>query len=231
MDVALHKLPVTFVLDRAGITGEDGASHNGMWDMSILQVVPGLSIAAPRDGVRLRELLREAVAISDGPSVVRYPKGRLGPDLPAIAEVGRMDVLRRDEAPDVLVVAFGAMAATAMDLADRVADHGIGVTVVDPRWAKPLDEALPKLAAGYRLVVTLEDNGRVGGCGAAVAQALRDAGIDTPLRDFGIPQRFLEHGKRDQVLDEIGLSAQDLARRVTEAIAQLEPALEAQPAE
>jgi 1-deoxy-D-xylulose-5-phosphate synthase len=231
MDVALHKLPVTFVLDRAGVTGDDGASHNGMWDMSILQVVPGLSIAAPRDGARLRELLREAVAIDDGPSVVRYPKGKLGPDLPAIANVGRMDVLRRDDTPDVLVVAFGAMAATALDLAERVADHGFGVTVVDPRWAKPLDTELPRLAAGYRLVVTIEDNGRVGGCGAAVAQALRDAGVDTPLRDFGIPQRFLDHAKRDEVLDEVGLSAQSIARRVTEAMAGFEPALEAQPAE
>ena len=229
MDVALHKLPVTFVLDRAGVTGDDGASHNGMWDMSIFQVVPGISIAAPRDGARLRQLLREAVAMTGGPSVVRYPKGRLVADIPAIDQVGSMDVLRRDPSRDVLLVAFGAMATTAMDVAQRVADHGIGVTVVDPRWVRPLDPALPGLAADYRLVVTVEDNGRVGGCGSAVAQALRDAAVDTPLRDFGLPQRFLDHGKRDEVLAEAGLSAQDLARRVTESIAQLEPVLEPQP--
>ena len=228
MDVALHKLPVTFVLDRAGVTGDDGASHNGMWDMSMLQLVPGMHIAAPRDAASLRALLREAVDITDGPSVVRYPKAKVGNDIPAVARVGTMDVLRRDEAGDVLVVAFGAMAETALQLAERVSAQGIGVTVVDPRWAKPLDPSLPALAAGYRLVVTVEDNGRVGGCGAAVAQALRDAGVDTPLRDFGIPQRFLDHGKREEVLADVGLSAQELARRVTEAIAKLEPALESQ---
>jgi 1-deoxy-D-xylulose-5-phosphate synthase len=231
MDVALHKLPVTFVLDRAGVTGEDGPSHNGMWDMSMLQLVPGMSIAAPRDAASLRALLREAVDVTDGPSVVRYPKAKVGDDIPAIGQVGTMDVLRRDGDTDVLVLAFGAMAETALQVADRVSAQGIGVTVVDPRWAKPLDPMLPALAAGYRLVVTMEDNGRVGGCGAAVAQALRDAGVDTPLRDFGIPQRFLEHGKRDEVLADIGLSAQELARRVTEAIAKLEPALESQVTE
>ncbi|MFL6139982.1 MAG: 1-deoxy-D-xylulose-5-phosphate synthase [Frankiaceae bacterium] len=226
MDVALHELPVTFVLDRAGVTGEDGPSHNGMWDMSMLQLVPGMRIAAPRDAATLRTLLREAVAVTDGPSVVRYPKAKIGDDIPAIGQVGTMDVLRRDEAGDVLVLTFGAMAETALQVADRVSAQGIGVTVVDPRWAKPLDPMLPALAAGYRLVVTLEDNGRVGGCGAAVAQALRDAAVDTPLRDFGIPQRFLHQGKRDEVLTDIGLSAQELARRVTEAIAKLEPAME-----
>ena len=231
MDVALHKLPVTFVLDRAGVTGDDGPSHNGMWDMSILQVIPGMHIAAPRDAARLRELLREAIAITDGPSVVRYPKAKVGPDIPALGQVGRMDVLRRDPDSDVLLLGFGAMAATALQVADRVADQGIGVTVVDPRWVKPLDDALPALAAGYRLVVTLEDNGRVGGCGAAVAQALRDAAVDTPVRDYGLPQAFLAHAKRDEVLAEVGLSPQGLARRITEAIARLEPALEAQPAE
>ena len=231
MDVALHRLPVTFVLDRAGVTGEDGPSHNGMWDMSMLQLVPGMHIAAPRDAASLRALLREAVDIADGPSVVRYPKAKVGRDIPAIGRVGTMDVLRRDEAGDVLVLAFGAMAETALGVAERVSAQGIGVTVVDPRWAKPLDPALPALASGYRLVVTIEDNGRVGGCGAAVAQALRDAGVDTPLRDFGIPQRFLDQGKRDEVLAAVGLSAQELARRVTEAIARLEPALETEPAE
>jgi 1-deoxy-D-xylulose-5-phosphate synthase len=231
MDVGLHQLPVTFVLDRAGVTGDDGASHNGMWDMSMLQIVPGMHIAAPRDAATLRALLREAVAVTDGPSVVRYPKAKVGPDIPAIGQVGGMDVLRRDPAIDVLVVSFGVMAATALDVADRVSAQGIGVTVVDPRWVRPLDPSMPALAAGYRLVVTIEDNGRVGGCGATLAQALRDAGVDVPVREFGLPQRFLEHARRDEVLADAGLSAQELARRVTEAIAKLEPAYEEQPAE
>jgi 1-deoxy-D-xylulose-5-phosphate synthase len=222
LDVALHRLPVTFVLDRAGVTGDDGPSHNGMWDLSILQVVPGLAVAAPRDGARLRELLREAVAVADGPTALRFPKGAVPDDIEAIERVGSVDLLHRASSKDVLLVAVGAMAATCLEVADRLDAQGIGVTVVDPRWVKPVDEALVELAAQHRLVVTVEDNGRAGGVGAAVAQRLRDAGVDVPVRDYGIPQQFLEHAKRAEVMAEIGLTAQGLARRVTEAIAGLE---------
>jgi 1-deoxy-D-xylulose-5-phosphate synthase len=221
MDVALHRCGVTFVLDRAGITGDDGPSHNGMWDMSILQVVPGLRIAAPRDARQLRAQLREALDVTDAPTVVRFPKGSLGTDLPAVDRLGRVDVLRRTPAPDVLVVAVGAMAQTCLEVADRLADQGIGVTVIDPRWVKPVDAALVDLAQRHRLVVTVEDNSRVGGVGASIAQALRDADVDTPLRDFGIPPRFLDHGKRAEVLAAAGLTAQDLAREVIGAVARL----------
>ncbi|KWX00365.1 1-deoxy-D-xylulose-5-phosphate synthase [Carbonactinospora thermoautotrophica] len=226
MDVALHRCGVTFVLDRAGVTGDDGPSHNGMWDMSILQVVPGLRIAAPRDAATLRAELREALAVEDAPTVVRFPKGTVGPDIPAVDRVGGMDVLRRpaepEEEPDVLVVSVGAMAQTCLDVADRLADQGIGVTVVDPRWVKPVAPELVTLAARHRLVVTVEDNGRVGGVGAAIAQALRDANVPTPVRDFGIPQRFLDHAKRPEILAEIGLTAQDISRQVVEAVARLD---------
>jgi 1-deoxy-D-xylulose-5-phosphate synthase len=229
MDVALHRLPVTFALDRAGVTGPDGASHNGMWDGSILQVIPGLRIAAPRDAVRLAELLNEAVAVSDGPTVVRYPKGTVGGEAEAVGRLGGMDVLHRpaqDAAPDVLLVGAGPMAVTCLETAVRLADQGIGVTVVDPRWVKPVDGALAEAAAGHRLVVTVEDNGRAGGFGDAVGRLLRDAGVATPARTFGLPQEFLAHGKREEILADAGLVPQHLARGITEAVARLTPELE-----
>ncbi|MDX3095284.1 1-deoxy-D-xylulose-5-phosphate synthase [Streptomyces sp. ME19-03-3] len=228
MDVALHKCGVTFVLDRAGITGTDGASHNGMWDMSILQVVPGLRIAAPRDADQVRVQLREAVAVEDAPTVVRYSKGAVGPAVKAVGTVGGMDVLRaaKDQGdggtPDVLLISVGALAPMCLEIADLLDAQGITTTVVDPRWVKPVDEALPGLAAGHKVVVTVEDNGRVGGVGSAVAQALRDANVDVPLRDFGIPQQFLDHAGRNEVMAEIGLTAPAVARQVTGLVSRLE---------
>jgi len=228
MDVALHRLPVTFVLDRAGVTGPDGASHHGMWDGSILQVVPGMRIAVPRDGTRVAELLREAVAVDDGPTALRFP-GRLAiGDIPAVGQLGGMDVLRQVADParrDVLMLGAGPMAGVCAEAADRLADHGIGVTVLDPRWVKPLDPALPDAGRQYGLVVTVEDNGRVGGFGDAVARMLRDNDVDTPVRTFGLDQSFLEHGERAQLLDAQGLTAQHLARRITELVARSSPAL------
>jgi 1-deoxy-D-xylulose-5-phosphate synthase len=229
MDVALHRLPVTVVLDRAGVTGPDGASHNGMWDGSILQVVPGLRIAAPRDATRIGELLGEAVEVSDGPTVVRFPKGTVGAEVDAVDSLGRMDVLYRQAGPaahDVLLIGAGPMAGVCVEAAGRLADQGIGVTVIDPRWLKPVDEALVGAAAGHRLVVTVEDNGRAGGFGDAVGRLLRDAGVDTPVRTFGLPQEFLGHGKREEILAEAGLVPQHLAREITEAVARLTPELE-----
>jgi 1-deoxy-D-xylulose-5-phosphate synthase len=223
MDVALHRCGVTFVTDRAGVTGDDGASHNGMWDMSIFQVVPGLRLAAPRDGARVRELLREAVAVEDAPTMVRLPKGAPpAEDIPAVGKAGGCDVLVRRGSRDVLIVAPGAMAATAVDVADRLTDQGIGVTVVDPRWVKPIDPALVPLAADHRLVVSVEDNGRVGGFGANLLQLLNDEGVRTPFRLFGIPQEFLEHAKREAILERIGLTAQPLARRIVEDVTALD---------
>ena len=222
MDVALHRLPVTFVLDRAGVTGEDGASHHGMWDMSLLSLVPGLRLAAPRDGATLREELREALAVDDGPTAVRFAKGAVGEDIPAVDRLGVVDVLRRAKGDDVLLVAVGAFAGLGLEVADRAADQGIGVTVVDPRWISPVAPELVELARSYRLVVTVEDNGRVGGVGSLVSQALRDADVDVPLRDMGIPQRFLDHATRAQVLAEVGLTAQEVARRLVETVARLD---------
>ncbi|MEV7791146.1 1-deoxy-D-xylulose-5-phosphate synthase [Streptomyces sp. NPDC087512] len=224
MDVALHKCGVTFVLDRAGVTGTDGASHNGMWDMSILQVVPGLRLAAPRDAEQVRAQLREAVQVDDAPTVVRFSKGAVGPAVPAVGRVGGMDVLRTPgtDTPDVLLVSVGALAPMCLEVADLLNKQGITTTVVDPRWVKPVDEAMAPLAERHRVVVTVEDNSRVGGVGSVVAQALRDAGVDVPLRDFGIPPRFLDHASRAEVLAEIGLTAPDIARQVTGLVAKLD---------
>jgi 1-deoxy-D-xylulose-5-phosphate synthase len=214
MDVALHRLPVTFVLDRAGITGDDGPSHNGMWDLSVLQLVPGLRIAAPRDGRQLRLLLREAVSVSDGPTALRFPKGHLGDDVPAIGRLGSMDVLARSDVDDVLLVACGALAGCCVAAARLLAAAGIGVTVVDPRWLWPLDPELAAAAARYRLVAVAEDNGRVGGMGDAVARLLRDAGFGAAVLTMGIPQSFLAHGRRPQILADLGLVADRIAGQI-----------------
>jgi 1-deoxy-D-xylulose-5-phosphate synthase len=227
MDVALHMLPVTVVLDRAGVTGPDGASHNGMWDGSILQVIPGLRIAAPRDGSRISELLNEAVEDSDGPTVVRYPKGTVGPEAEAVGKLGAMDVLAvpaDGAAKDVLLLGAGPMAVTCVEVANRLKDHGIGVTVVDPRWVKPVDEAVIAAARQHGLVAVVEDNGRSRGFGDAVAGLLRDHDVDTPVKTYGLPQEFLAHGSREEILEAAGLSPQHLARRLTETIARRTPA-------
>lgn len=233
MDVALHKCGVTFVLDRAGVTGTDGASHNGMWDMSILQCVPTLRIAAPRDADQVRAQLREAVAVDDAPTVVRFSKGAVGPAVKAVGRAGGMDILREPKAarPDVLVVSVGALAPMCLEIADLLDAQGISSTVVDPRWVKPVDEALAPLAERHRVVVTVEDNSRAGGVGSSVAQALRDAGVDVPLRDFGIPPVFLDHASRGEVMAEIGLTAPDIARQVTGLVAKLDGRFESRAVE
>jgi 1-deoxy-D-xylulose-5-phosphate synthase len=210
------------VLDRAGITGADGPSHNGMWDLSILGVVPGMRIAAPRDEPTLREELREAVEWTAGPTVLRFPKTPIDAEVPAVGQVGTLDLLRAPAGAEVLIVSVGAMATTALDVADRIAAEGVAATVVDPRWVSPVDRELVALAARHRLVVTIEDGGRAGGVGSRVSQALRDAGVDVPARDVGIPQRFLGHGAVAQVKADIGLTAQDVARRVLEWVSGLD---------
>ena len=220
MDCALHRAGVTFVLDRAGVTGDDGASHNGMWDLSMLQIVPGLRMAAPRDESTLREELREAVAVSDAPTVVRFPKGALGPDIPALRRLDALDVLAESGNGDVLIVSVGAFATIALEVAEGLKAQGIGVTVVDPRWVKPLPAQLVDLASAARLVVVLEDGVRQGGVGSAVSQLLRDHDVDVPLRNLGVPVAFLEHAKRAQVLAEIGLTAQEISRSIIEAWAK-----------
>ncbi|WP_374999357.1 1-deoxy-D-xylulose-5-phosphate synthase [Aeromicrobium sp. CTD01-1L150] len=211
LDVALHQCGVTFVLDRAGVTGDDGASHNGMWDMSMLQLVPRLRLAAPRDGTRLRELLREAVAVDDAPTVVRFAKGAVPSDMAAVDTIGTADVLARGESEDVMIMAVGSMAGCGLESAAKLTASGLGVTVVDPRWVKPFDPAVVDLAARHRLVVTIEDNGRTGGVGAAFTQALRDIESFVPVRVHGVAQEFLDHAKRPVILERLGLTPEAIA--------------------
>ena len=227
MDVALHRLPVTVVLDRAGITGQDGPSHNGMWDLALLGIVPGLRIAVPRDEPTLRELLHEAVDVSDGPTVLRYPKTPLGADLPALRSVGTVDVLAEPAADadvDVLLVAVGPMAADALEAAAAIRGAGYRVRVVSPRWVNPVPDELGPLAAQAALVVTVEDGVVAGGVGARVAQTLRASGYDVPTREIGIPVRFLAHGSVADVRASAGLTVQDIGRRVVEWAAVVSPA-------
>ncbi|WP_066588936.1 1-deoxy-D-xylulose-5-phosphate synthase [Cellulomonas timonensis] len=218
MDVALHRAGVTFVLDRAGLTGDDGASHNGMWDLAMLRGVPGLRLAAPRDEPTLRAALRAAVDIDDAPSVVRYPKGAVSDPIPAADEVDGVDVLARHD-PDgaersVLVVAVGAMATTALETGELLAAHGLRVTVVDPLWALPVPAAITKLVGEHDHVVTLEDGVADGGIGSAIAQRAQEAGLTTTVQPVGIPLAFLDHASRDQLVTTLRLRAQDIARDV-----------------
>jgi 1-deoxy-D-xylulose-5-phosphate synthase len=218
MDVALHSQAVTFVLDRAGVTGDDGASHNGMWDLTLLGLIPGLRLAAPRDGERLRELFREALAVSDGPTAVRFPKGDVPEEIPAVDRAGGMDVLHRAGGEDVLIVSFGAVAPVCLGTAALLAEQEVGVTVVDPRWVSPLDPALAPLAARHKLVVTVEDSSRAGGAGSGVARVLEDADVDVPLRTVGLPKRFLDHGKPADVRAAAGLNPTAIAALALRAL-------------
>jgi 1-deoxy-D-xylulose-5-phosphate synthase len=215
MDVALHKAGVTFVLDRAGVTGPDGASHHGMWDLAMLQIVPGIRIASPRDEVRMKEQLAEAISINDAPTVLRFPKGSVAPELQAIRRLDDgVDVLHESPSKDVLILTVGAMAETGIQVAKMLSDQGIGATVVDPRWVIPVPKSIVKLAADHRLVVTIEDGIRVGGIGTRVRQDLRAAQIDTALSEIGLPDEFLEHASRNEILERVGLTAQSISHEI-----------------
>jgi 1-deoxy-D-xylulose-5-phosphate synthase len=213
LDVAMHRLPVTFVLDRAGITGPDGPSHYGIWDLAVFGVVPGMRIAAPRDAATLRAELREAVAI-DGPTIVRFPTGAVPEDLPAVRTIDGIDVLAESDRNDVLLVGVGAFAHLGVDVAAKLAPEGVGATVVDPRWIRPVPASLVEIAGSYDLVVVVEDGIRTGGVGGAVAQALRDAGLTTPVREIGVEPGWHPHGSRNEILADLGLTAQDVAQQV-----------------
>ncbi len=213
MDVALHRAGVTFVLDRAGVTGPDGASHHGMWDLSILQVVPNIRLAAPRDATRLREELAEAVAVDDAPTVVRFSKGSVGVEYDAVRRTADgVDVLREAAHKDVLIVTVGPMAKIGLEVAERLADQGIGATVIDPRWVVPVATSVIEFAREHRIVVSIEDGVRVGGIGTRIRQDLRAAGVDTAVDELGLPDEFLEHATRDQILERVGLTSQAIAR-------------------
>lgn len=219
MDVALHKAGVTFVLDRAGVTGPDGPSHHGMWDLAILQAVPGIRIAAPRDAARLREELAEAVAVDDAPTVLRFSKGNVGNEFDAERRTeDGVDVLREAPHRDVLIVAVGPMAKLALQVAERLAAQGIGATVVDPRWVIPVPPSIIELSGQHRLVVTIEDGIRVGGIGTRIRQELRAAGVDTAVDELGLPDEFIPHASREEILADVGLTDQQIARDIVSQV-------------
>jgi 1-deoxy-D-xylulose-5-phosphate synthase len=211
LDVALHKAGVTFVLDRAGITGDDGASHNGIWDLALTGIIPTMHVAAPRDGARLREVLAESIQITDAPSMLRYPKGEVIADIPAFERRDGIDVLYRGESADVLLVSVGAMAAMAVEAASQAYREGVGVTVIDPRWIKPLPQSLITMATRYKSVVVLEDGIRHGGIASTISEMFRDAGLQVPIHSIGVPLTFLEHAKRGQIMSELGITAQQIS--------------------
>ena len=212
LDVALHKAGVTFVLDRAGVTGDDGPSHNGIWDLALTGIIPTLHVAAPRDGQQLRETLREAVDISDAPSLIRFPKGAINPDIPAFERRDGIDVLYRGESADILLVSVGAFASIAVESAAQAYREGVGVTVIDPRWVKPLPKSLVTMAQRYKSVVVLEDGIKHGGIASTISELFRDAQLNVPVHSIGIPLTFLEHAKRSEILEELGITVQNITR-------------------
>ena len=216
LDVALHKAGVTFVLDRAGITGDDGPSHHGIWDMALTGIVPTLHLAAPRDSARLKEVLREAISISDAPSVIRFPKGAVPADIPAFERRDGIDVLYRGESADVLLISVGAMATMAVEAASQAYREGVGVTVIDPRWVKPLPKSLITMADRYKSVVVVEDGIAHGGIASALSEMFRSAGLDTPIHSIGVPLTFIEHSKRAEILSDLGITSQNIAREIVE---------------
>jgi 1-deoxy-D-xylulose-5-phosphate synthase len=219
MDVGLHRAGVTFVLDRAGITGPDGPSHHGMWDLALLQVVPNIRLAAPRDATRLREELAEAVAVTDAPTVIRFSKGSVGNEFDAVRRTDDgADILREAPHRDVLIVTVGTMAKLGLQVAERLAAQGIGATVVDPRWVVPVPKSIIELSSQHRIVVTIEDGVRVAGIGTRIRQDLRAAGVDTAVTELGLPDEFLDHGSREEILERVGLTPQQIARDLTSQV-------------
>ena len=212
LDVALHKAGVTFVLDRAGVTGDDGPSHNGIWDLALTGIVPTLHVAAPRDGARVRETLREAINIADAPTLLRFPKGAVNEDIPAFERRDGIDVLYRGESADILLVSIGAFAAMAVEAAGQAYREGVGVTVIDPRWVKPLPKSLITMAQRYKSVVVLEDGIKHGGIASTVSELFRDAGLNVPVHSIGVPLAFIEHSKRAEVLADLGITVQNITR-------------------
>ena len=215
LDVALHKAGVTFVLDRAGVTGDDGPSHHGIWDLALTGIVPTLKVAAPRDGARLRELLDEASLVSNSPTLLRFPKGAINSDLPAFERRDGVDVLYRGESPDILMIAVGAMAQLAVDAAAQAYREGVGVTVIDPRWVRPLPiSTLARMSDRYSRIVVIEDGIKNGGISSALSDAFRELGIAIPIHSIGIPVDFFEHAKRNQILEDLGITVQSVARQL-----------------
>ncbi len=223
LDVALHGAGVTFVLDRAGITGDDGPSHHGIWDLALTGIVPTLEVAAPRDGARLRQALGQALDIDDRPTLLRFPKGAVHADIPAFESRDGIDILYRGESADVLLLSVGSMAPIAVEAASQAYREGVGVTVIDPIWVKPLPVSLLTMARRYKSVVVLEDGIRHGGIASSLSEMFRDARLEVPIHSIGVPLQFIEHSKRGEILEDLGITAQHIAREIVEWSSTSEP--------
>jgi 1-deoxy-D-xylulose-5-phosphate synthase len=214
LDVALHNAGVTFVLDRAGITGDDGPSHHGIWDLALTGIVPHMHVGAPRDGARLRELLRLCIAIDNAPSMIRFPKGAIPADIPAVERVSGIDFLHRGSAQQVLIISVGSMAAMALDVAQLAHKQGIEVTVIDPLWVKPISSNVTALCARYSTVVVMEDGIKHAGIASTISEALREAGSDCFVHSIGVPLEFIEHSKRNEILDDLAITPAAIVQQI-----------------
>ncbi|MBI2095237.1 MAG: 1-deoxy-D-xylulose-5-phosphate synthase [Candidatus Omnitrophica bacterium] len=222
-DVALQNLPVVFCLDRAGLVGEDGPTHHGVFDLAYLRKVPGMTVLAPRDGRELERMMRYAASHADGPIAVRYPRGAVAEEgesvlvkvAPAPIEQGKAEILR--EGDDAAILAVGSMVYPAYEAAELLEKEGISAAVVNARFVKPLDkETLLRLAKKVPLMLTLEEGTLLGGFGGAVLEFLENtSGISLPkIKTIGIPDRFIEHGKREILLDSLGMSPEKIKEEV-----------------
>jgi 1-deoxy-D-xylulose-5-phosphate synthase len=214
LDVALHNAGVTFVLDRAGITGDDGPSHHGIWDLALTGIVPSMHVGAPRDGARLKEILRQCVAIANAPSMLRFPKGAVPADIPAIERIDGVDILHRGEGKKVLLISVGSMAGMALEVAQLAHQKSIEITVVDPLWVKPISPAVIAMCADYSTVVVMEDGIKHAGIASTISETLRETGSNCSLHSIGIPLEFIEHSKRNEILDDLEITPAAIVQQI-----------------
>ena len=215
LDVALHNAGVTFVLDRAGITGDDGPSHHGIWDLALTGIVPHMHVGAPRDGERLKEILRACIAIENAPSMVRFPKGAVPSDIPALERVSGVDILHRGSTKQVLVISVGSMASMALDVARLAHEQSVEITVVDPLWVKPISPAVIAMCGEYTTVVVMEDGIKHAGIASTISEALRETGSQRIVHSIGIPLEFIEHSKRNEILEDLEITPTDIVRQIS----------------
>ena len=214
LDVALHNAGVTFVLDRAGITGDDGPSHHGIWDLALTGIVPHMHVGAPRDGARLKELLRQCIAIENAPSMIRFPKGAIPADIAALDRVNGIDVLHRGDTNQVLVISIGSMASMALEVAQLAHQQSIEVTVIDPLWVKPISSNVTALCAKYATVVVMEDGIKHAGIASTISESLREAGSECIVHSIGVPLEFIEHSKRNEILDDLKITPAAIVQQI-----------------
>ena len=215
LDVALHNAGVTFVLDRSGITGDDGPSHHGIWDLALTGIVPNMHVGAPRDGARLKEILRQSVAIHDAPSMIRFPKGAVPLDIPALERISGTDILHRGASKQVLLISVGSMASMAVEVANLAKEQSIEITVVDPLWVKPISPDVIAMCGHYGTVIVMEDGIKHAGIASTISEALREAGSNCTLHSIGIPLEFIEHSKRNEILEDLAITPAEIVQQIS----------------